>query len=72
MVNTNKWRSLEDLQKLFEDMGAQPEVEDGFVTWSLDSKQLVIQESLLPTSSQADNWPKVWPKYKKEDNEKNK
>lgn len=64
MVNTNKWRSLEDLQKLFEDMGAQPEVEDGFVTWSLDSKQLA--------SSQADNWPKVWPKYKKEDNEKNK
>lgn len=35
-------------------MGAQPEVEDGFVTWSLDSKQLVIQESLLPTSSQAE------------------
>lgn len=55
MVNTKKTcRSLKDLQKLFEDMGAQPEVEDGFVTWSLDSKQLVIQESLLPTSSQAE------------------
>lgn len=67
MVNTNKWRSLEDLQKLFEDMGAQPEVEDGFVTWSLDSRDFK-----KGASSQADNWPKVWPKYKKEDNEKNK
>ena len=39
MENTKKTcRSLKDLQKLFEDMGAQPEVEDGFVTWSLDSR----------------------------------
>jgi len=60
MANTRKTcRSLKDLQKLFEDMGAQPEVEDGFVTWSLDSKQLA--------SSQADGWPKLWPKYKKDE-----
>jgi len=45
MVNTNKCRSLKDLQKLFEDMGAQPEVEDGFVTWSLDSKQLASSQA---------------------------
>ena len=39
MANTRKTcRSLKDLQKLFEDMGARPEVEDGFVTWSLDSR----------------------------------
>ena len=46
MVNTNKWRSLEDLQKLFEDMGAQPEIEDGFVTWSLDSRDFKKGASL--------------------------
>lgn len=50
MANTNKWRSLEDLQKLFEDMGAQPEVEDGFVTWSLDSRDFK-----KGASSQADD-----------------
>ncbi len=26
-------------------MGAQPEVEDGFVTWSLDSKQLASSQA---------------------------
>jgi hypothetical protein len=51
MANTRKTcRSLKDLQKLFEDMGAQPEVEDGFVTWSLDSRDFK-----KGASSQADD-----------------
>jgi len=51
--------TIEQLKKLMKDLGASEETtSDGFTFIELDSKNLK-------------GWPKAWPKYKKEKNEKN-